>query len=65
MSSDYGLRTKTGLMVGLGESFEEVVKTMEEIREVGVEILTIGQYLQPTNNHLPVARYVKEGILKI
>jgi lipoic acid synthetase len=61
MSSDYGLRTKTGLMVGLGESFEEVVNTMEEVRKAGVEIFTIGQYLQPTKNHLPVARYVDES----
>lgn len=61
MSSDFGLRTKTGLMVGLGESFEEVKETMKEVRKAGVEILTIGQYLQPTKDHLPVARYVEES----
>lgn len=61
MSSNFGLRTKTGLMVGLGESFDEVIQTMKEAREVGVEILTIGQYLQPTKDHLPVARYVEDS----
>lgn len=59
-SLDYGLRTKTGMMVGLGESFDEVVETMEEIAALGLEIFTIGQYLQPTKNHLPVDRYVEE-----
>lgn len=61
MSSNFGLRTKTGLMVGLGESFDEVIQTMKEAREVGVEIFTIGQYLQPTKDHLPVARYVEDS----
>ena len=61
MSSDFGLRTKTGLMVGLGETFEEVTQTMKEAREAGVEIFTIGQYLQPTKDHLPVARYVEDN----
>ena len=54
----YRGRVKTGLMVGLGESEEEVVDTMGQIRRCGVEILTIGQYLQPTPAHLPVHRYV-------
>ncbi len=54
----FGLRTKTGMMVGLGETKEEVLNTMEEIAKIGVEIFTIGQYLQPTKNHLPVERYV-------
>jgi lipoic acid synthetase len=49
---------KTGIMVGLGESNEEVVETIGEIRAAGVEILTIGQYLQPTSKHLPVDRFV-------
>ena len=61
LSSEFGLRTKTGIMVGLGESYEEVLTTMKEVREVGVEIFTVGQYLQPTKNHLPVKRYVKES----
>lgn len=54
----YGGRVKTGIMVGLGETEEEVLETMEVIRESGVEILTIGQYLQPTTQHLPVERWV-------
>lgn len=61
MSSDFGLRTKTGIMVGLGESFKEVVATMEEASEAGVDIFTIGQYLQPTKKHLPVDRYVEDS----
>ena len=61
LSSEFGLRTKTGIMVGLGESYEEVLATMKEVREAGVEIFTVGQYLQPTKNHLPVDRYVPEA----
>ena len=59
-SVEFGLRTKTGMMVGLGETFDELVATMREIRTVGVSIFTIGQYLQPTKEHLPVQRYVSE-----
>lgn len=50
--------TKSGLMVGLGESDDEVVQTGRDLRRVGVDSLTIGQYLQPTREHLPVAEYV-------
>lgn len=60
-SVEFGLRTKTGMMVGLGETFDELVATMREIRTVGVSIFTIGQYLQPTKEHLPVQRYVSEN----
>jgi lipoic acid synthetase len=49
--------TKTGLMVGLGETPDEVVRTLEDLRRVGCEILTIGQYLRPTPAHAPMARY--------
>jgi len=63
-SSNFGLRTKTGLMVGLGETYDEVIKTMKEAYYVGVSIFTIGQYLQPTSKHLDVKRYVtKEEFL--
>ena len=55
---EYAGRIKTGIMVGLGETREEVLETLSDIREVGVEILTIGQYLQPTSKHLPVDRWV-------
>jgi lipoic acid synthetase len=54
----YAGRIKTGIMVGLGEEPEEVYATLGDIRGAGVEILTIGQYLQPTRKHLPVARWV-------
>jgi lipoic acid synthetase len=49
--------TKSGIMVGLGESDDEVVNVMADLRSVDVDILTIGQYLQPTRNHLPIERY--------
>lgn len=50
--------TKTSLMLGLGESDEEIIQTMDDLRACNVDILTLGQYLQPTKNHLPIARYV-------
>jgi lipoic acid synthetase len=50
--------TKTSLMLGLGETDEEIVETMNDLRRAGVDILTLGQYLRPTVNHLPVARFV-------
>lgn len=53
-----GMRTKSGVMLGLGESHEEVIETMEDLRSVGVDILTLGQYLQPTPKHLPVKEFV-------
>ena len=59
-SANYGLRTKTGIMVGLGETFDEVLKTMKETYYAGVSIFTIGQYLQPTGKHLKVHRYVSD-----
>ena len=55
-----GLRTKTGMMVGLGETNNEVIETMKEVADLGVEIFTIGQYLQPSKKHLPVRRYVED-----
>ena len=64
LSAKNGLRTKTGMMVGLGESFDEVVKTMNQILDTGTTIFTIGQYLQPSKKHLPVIRYVKEQEFK-
>ncbi len=50
--------TKTSLMLGLGETNEEIIQTMDDLRAHNVDILTLGQYLQPTKNHLPIARYV-------
>jgi lipoic acid synthetase len=53
-----GLPTKTGMMLGLGETRDEVLAAMEEIAAQGTHILTLGQYLQPTPEHLPVERFV-------
>ncbi len=53
-----GMRTKSGLMLGLGESEQEVIETMHDLRNVGVEVLTLGQYLQPTLKHLPVFEFI-------
>jgi len=53
-----GMRTKSGIMLGLGEEEEEVIKTMDDLRAVGVQIITIGQYLQPTPKHLPVREFI-------
>ena len=50
--------TKTSLMLGLSETVEEVEQTMRDLRSVNVDVLTLGQYMQPTRNHLPVVRYV-------
>ncbi len=51
-------KAKSGIMVGLGETEEEVLQTMDDLRAVGCKVLTIGQYLQPTRQHLPVQEYV-------
>ncbi|MBK8520945.1 MAG: lipoyl synthase [Ferruginibacter sp.] len=53
-----GMRTKSGIMLGLGEKKEEVVQTLKDLKASGVDVVTIGQYLQPTKKHLPVARFV-------
>ncbi len=54
----YGLNTKTGIMVGLGETDDEIKDVMVKIKAIGVKIFNIGQYLQPTKDHLEVSRYV-------
>lgn len=53
-----GMRTKSGVMLGLGETDEEIIETMQDLRAVGVDILTLGQYLQPTPKHLLVVEFV-------
>jgi lipoic acid synthetase len=55
-------RTKSGIMAGLGETEAEMIKTMEDLRSVDVNILTIGQYLQPTKKHLPVSEFVHPDV---
>jgi lipoic acid synthetase len=54
-----GMRTKSGVMLGLGESEDEVIETMQDLRSVGVDVLTLGQYLQPTPKHLPVVEFIE------
>lgn len=58
LSNQAGLITKTGIMVGLGESEAEVIELMQDVRKAGVRLMTIGQYLQPTKSHIPVIEYV-------
>ncbi|MEI2708460.1 MAG: lipoyl synthase [Chitinophagaceae bacterium] len=53
-----GMRTKTGMMLGIGEEKHEVIETMKHLVNVGCDVLTLGQYLQPTKKHLPVQRFV-------
>ena len=53
-----GIKTKSGVMLGLGETEQEIVETMHDLRAVGVSILTLGQYLQPSKKHLPVVEFI-------
>lgn len=57
LAAEQGLRVKSGLMVGLGEELNEVLSVMADLRSTGCSILTIGQYLSPSRDHLPVIRY--------
>jgi lipoic acid synthetase len=57
--------TKSGLMVGLGETDEEILATMQDMREHHIDMLTLGQYLAPSNHHLPVRRYVHPDTFKM
>jgi lipoic acid synthetase len=56
--SDFGLRTKSGIMLGLGETEADILETMQDLKEAGVHVLTIGQYMQPTKNHHPVIDWI-------
>jgi lipoic acid synthetase len=60
-----GVPTKSGLMVGLGETDEEILEVMRDMREHGIDMLTIGQYLAPSGHHLPVRRYVHPDTFKM
>jgi lipoic acid synthetase len=57
-TADPGITTKSGLMLGLGETVDELLDVLADLRAVGCNILTLGQYLQPTPGHLPVERFV-------
>jgi lipoic acid synthetase len=59
--SDSGIRSKSGIMVGLGETDSEVLECMDDLRAVSCDVFTIGQYLQPTHRHLPVIEFVTPG----
>jgi lipoyl synthase len=59
-----GVPTKSGLMVGLGETDDEILEVMRDLRAHGVDMLTIGQYLQPSRGHLPVSRYVEPEVFR-
>lgn len=56
-----GIRSKSGIMLGLGETEEEILQTMDDLREAGCEVFTIGQYLQPTKDHYPIQDYITPG----
>lgn len=64
-TKERGLRTKTGIMLGLGETDEELFKAMDDLVENGCDVLTLGQYLQPTKNHLEVKEYVHPDKFKM
>lgn len=63
-TKDAGIRTKSGIMVGLGETKEEVFEIMDDLLAHGCDVLTIGQYLQPTKMHLDVAEYIHPDLFK-
>lgn len=58
---DGKVSTKSGIMLGLGETEEELFRSMDDLLEHGVTVLTLGQYLRPSRNHLPVVKYVHPG----
>jgi lipoic acid synthetase len=60
-----GITTKSGIMLGLGETETEVFQAMDDLREHGVEVLTMGQYLRPTPQHLPVVEYIRPEVFHL
>jgi lipoic acid synthetase len=62
--AESGIRSKSGIMVGLGETEGEVIQVMDDLRRVGCEVMTIGQYLQPTMKHLPVQEYIRPELFE-
>ncbi|MES2138629.1 MAG: lipoyl synthase [Bacteroidota bacterium] len=61
---DAGLKTKSGIMLGLGETEQEIYETMDDLRAVGCDVLTMGQYLQPTPKHLPVTEFIRPEVFE-
>jgi lipoic acid synthetase len=64
MAKQQGMITKTGLMLGIGETVEEVIAVMQELRDANCDLLTLGQYLQPSSEHLAIDRYVTQEEFK-
>ena len=62
--AEAGLRAKSGIMLGLGEKTDEVVRTMDDLLETGCSVMTIGQYLQPSERHYPVAAYIEPRVFE-
>lgn len=62
--ADNGIRSKSGIMLGLGETHEEILQTMDDLLNVGCEVMTIGQYLQPSRQHYPVKEYIHPDVFE-
>lgn len=62
--SSKGVRTKSGIMLGLGETEDEIIETMKDLREAGCDVITIGQYLQPSKLHYPIQAYIHPDIFE-
>lgn len=62
--SESGIRSKSGIMLGLGETREEIIQTMKDLREAGCEVMTIGQYLQPSAKHYPIHDYIHPDVFE-
>lgn len=62
--SENGLKSKSGIMLGLGETIDEVLQTMDDLRAVDCKVLTMGQYLQPSRKHLPVSAYIHPDVFQ-
>ena len=62
---DGGMKTKSGIMLGLGETEQEVYETMDDLRKAGCDVLTMGQYIQPTPKHLPVVEFIRPEVFAV
>ncbi len=62
---DGGMKTKSGIMLGLGETEQEIYETMDDLRKAGCDVLTMGQYLQPTPKHLPVVEFIRPEVFAV
>ena len=62
---DGGMKTKSGIMLGLGETEKEIYETMDDLRKAGCDVLTMGQYLQPSPKHLPVVSFIRPEVFAV